>query len=73
MEWGEITPRGGAEAGAAGDGGPTGEPRALQRSGDALAVGGALPELCCGARGDRGIEALAAQRNGEECIEFGVE
>ena len=58
MEWGEITPGGGTEARSAGDGGPTGEPCALQRFGDALAVGGALTELRCRARGDRGIEAL---------------
>ena len=73
MQRREITPRRSAEGGSAGDGGATSEPRALQCCGDALAVCGAMAQLCGSACGDCGIEALAAQGNRKECIEFGVE
>jgi hypothetical protein len=60
MQRSEVAPRGGTKARPAGDGGPTSKASFLQRFGDALAVGGALAELRCGARGDCRIETFIA-------------
>ena len=73
MQRREITPRGRSETRPAGNRGAASEPSFFQRGGDALAVCGAMAQLCGSACGDCGIEALAAQGNRKECIEFGVE
>jgi hypothetical protein len=73
MEWSEITPGGRAETRSACDDGSTGKTCALQRFGDALAVGGALTELRCRARGDRRVETLFTKGNWQECIQLGMQ
>ena len=73
MQRREITPRRSAETRPAGNRGAASEPSFFQRGGDALAVCGAMAQLCGSACGDCGIEALTAQGNRKECIKFGVE